>query len=247
MEVQVIAGQVGKHRDFELCAFQARELQTVRRNLESRVATTGFERVGEKPLKCRGFGRRVPRGPRLGADFRDDGPHHRRRRSEAGQEPVHEIGGRRLAVGAGDTHDVHVGCRISRDSRRENTRGLTWPGGLNPGNAVSGRRALADDGDSAARDGIVHEQVTVGRLPRDGDEDKSLLYVSGVDGHTFDRNVTRAFDGLKWDEAEKLGEAHRASRSSFIHWTAPKRAVVVDDRFHSLNPCRLSSIRPTNL
>ena len=128
----------------------------------------------------------------------------------------HEIRRRRLAVGAGDADDLHLGARMPIERRGEHAPAPAARRRRPPtARATSAaRRLLGHDGDGAAFDRLLHERRAVGVLPFERDEHVAGLHrarVVGDAGHGGVRAAARApcSSGSARDRA-----ARRAARST---------------------------------
>ena len=170
--VEVVVGDVGEDATGEIEAPRALLHDGVRRTLHEAEFAPGVGHLAHHGVQADRVGRRVRRPDFAAVDPID----HRRDQPRAVAQRPHQVveqrGGRRLAVRAGDAHQLQLAARMAVECRGHVGQ---RPGRIadahvgHPGSRLGGH-PLADHRRGAPSDGRRNEVVAVGLRSRHGEE-----------------------------------------------------------------------------
>ena len=185
--VEMVAGQVGEHRDVHLRAVETPLLDTDRTRLQRAGRRARAGKIGQRARQRR----RLRRGE-TGVDEAAGQADAERADDATGRrigmgEPLADAG---LAVGAGDRDQRQAFGRAAADRVRQGTCQRTQAAHRDVGNVGNRHRrgpdeavgGLPDDGDGAAPDGIGDKVAAVGEVAGIGEEEVAGAHAAAVVG-----------------------------------------------------------------
>ena len=187
MKVEVVAREVGEHDGVELDAGAAVEGQGVRGDLERARLVAGVDHLAEHALQVERLGGRELHGSARSPPMRlTTVPSRPLGRPAAAIDAGHEVGRRRLAVGAGDAR-ARAGRATGRPYQRAAMSAMArrTDGTMTCGDRRAGV-ALADQRAGAGGDGRRGEGVAVDAEPGDAKEKRAVGDVTRVVGEAPD-------------------------------------------------------------
>ncbi len=191
VELQVLGGHVGEHRDIVGDAADATLRQPVRARLDHRPAIAGSQHGGQVVLQfgCLGCAGTGAVAQALASD--DDVGRAHQAGAVAGrcEDGANEVGRGRLAVGASDADDAQRPAGITRPPGCR--KGQRRPGIAHHqlGHAEAGDRPFHDDGSGSGRRRGRHVVVAIVMLPTPGHEDVTFAHLSRVVAEMADGRI----------------------------------------------------------
>ena len=190
--VEMVAAEIREHGGVEAHPVQPPLIERMRRHLDGRGPRSQVHRPSEHPkqvaaLRRRPVGSRGTQRARVGAPGSRhvhppaQGPDHRGRSTGLGQAGTDQLGGRRLAVGAGDPdgQELPLGVVVEPCGHRPHL--APWIVDLQPGNGRrGGRRSEGEDSGGAAGYGIGRESPAIVDFAPPGDEEVAASDAPGV-------------------------------------------------------------------
>ena len=123
------------------------------------------------------------------------------------EDPRQQVGGRRLAVGAGDAGDPQLARRVAEEQPRHEGHGVPRARHDDLGDR-QGQRSLADERDRSGGDRRGGEVVPVGLQSGDAEEQRPGNDVTGVAGQRSDLDVGIAVDAATVKTGGESGYVH---------------------------------------
>ncbi len=167
--VEVVVTQVGEHGHIENASRHPGKIQGMGGDLHDRMGDAVIDHLPENRLQVGRF----RRGHRIGEDLAGitvvDRPDHAHGHAGRLQDPLHQIGDRGLAAGAGHTDEGQLMGRVSVKSASQPGQGL--PCVVDPqGHRIDRHRPAADHRHGPARHRIAYKPVPVNGKPLNGHE-----------------------------------------------------------------------------
>src|SRR5579884_273873 len=184
VKVQMIPRQVCKDRRMELKAVNAAQLQGVRGDFESGVATAAVQQLGKESDKVQRFRRRVGCGPVFAGYGLLNGAERRGCETSRPQNRINQVDGCGFAVRAGHSCQAQppIGMTVKVEGRQ--SEGFPPMANLYPGNRfgkrAAGGRPFADDSRRAPGDGLGDKLMAVYVFPRESEKNLARLQFPGV-------------------------------------------------------------------
>ena len=228
VRVQVVAGDVGQHGHVVAHVGDALLDEGVAGDLHAGVGQTVVDHAAEGGVQGDGVGGGQVRLDPARAEAVAEGAHGAGRPAGLAQDGAQQLGGARLAVGAGDARHAHPAgggaveavregaqrpARVGHDDRRPPARLFGGP--------------LADDGRGAGlqRVGDVAAPVHLGSC--DGDEQRALRHPPRVVGEGRDRRVAVGVDDRdRLDDLQQVAEAQGRGGVGSGHGLSPSATSV---------------------
>ena len=232
VEVEMVASQVCEHGDVEVHLVEAVESEAVAGRLDDGVLAAGLDHGAKESLHLRGFGSRHALG--VAVDVRAgyvgvDGPEATDANAGGFEDGGQEVGGRGLAVRAGDADDGELAARVAMEGGgglRESDAGVVdSDDGLVAGEVAprSPPAPLNDDGGGARIERLDEEGVAIDGKAGDGDEEGARLDAARVVLDVFDDGLGVATHKL--GAGELLDE--RSKNASVAHRSRPAPSASV--------------------
>ncbi len=208
VKVEMVARQVREDDRREGDAGRALERESMRRRLHDARQVAAVDHLAEHALQLHRLGGRELRIGRSTPAMRlTTVPSRAGRRPATVRIVGQQVGGRRLAVGAGDRDDAQLARGVAVEARRHEGHGVPRVGHEDLGDG-QGERSLADERDRPGGDRLGGEVVPVGPQPGDAEEERSGSDVAGVAGQRSDLDVGIAVDATTVKTGGESGYVH---------------------------------------
>ena len=157
------------------------------------------------------------------ADLGADGADHPGLQASRAQNVVDQVGGRGLAIGAGNADDPQRARRKPVQSGSQSRQRQTSVGnpnvGCGPASRLSRQVCRTNDRRGPTRQRIGNETVTIRCAALNRDEDRSGLHLPRVGGNRGDRNVWRR------SAVDRVGKRGKQGMESCRHSSVPAGQV----------------------
>ena len=207
MKVEVVAREVGEDHRGEGDAGGALEGEGVRRSLHDARQVAAVDHLAEHALQLHRFGGGEPGRALDAGDAIDHRAQQGRPQVGGGEDRGQQVGGGRLAVGAGDGGDPQLARGVAVEARRHEGHRAARPGheDLSDG---QGQRPFADERGGPGGDRLGGEVVPVGLQSGDAEEQRPCDDVAGVARKRSDLDVGIAVDATSVKAGGESGYVH---------------------------------------
>ena len=236
VEVEVVLREVREDERAEARPDEALELGGVRGGLHRAAPVARVEQLTERALEVDRLGRRARDGAPLAADAHLDRAEQARPAAGRGEDRVEEERRGRLAVRAGDAGDLELARRPAEERVGGERHAPARASGDDELGHGEVERALDEQRDRPALDGVRGEVVAVGALAGHADEERARRHSAGVVGEVGDARPT---PGLRRASAPTASASVSSAMAVVRHGQLVRRA----SRFF-LVLCHSGAVRP---